>query len=225
MKPDAVLPNPVQSLTSASLLAICGGLLDAFVYLNHGHVFASAMTGNGVLLGIAAVDHNWWQVLRHLVPAISFLCGALASRLLQDTLGRISVQAGLLLEIVTLFWASWLPAGFPNLVFIATIAFVAAYQVSSFRTVDEFSYNSTFITGNLRTMADGLYEIFLPGRRVRGLRKFRDLSLIVLGFLAGAALGALLAPTWRNHTLWFAEPPLLAVLALSLRRQLRADHT
>ncbi len=217
MNQPAVPPNPVQSLTSAVLLAICGGLLDAFVYLNHGHVFASAMTGNGVLLGIAAINGNGRQALRHLVPAVSFLCGALASRLLQDTLGRRSVQVGLLLEIVTLFWASWLPATFPEMAFVATIAFVAAYQVSSFRKVDDFAYNSTFITGNLRTMADGLYELFFPGSRGQGLRKFRDLSLVVLGFLAGACLGASLAPVWLNHTLWFAEPLLLAVLGLSLR--------
>jgi hypothetical protein len=41
-------------LTGALLLGTTGGLLDV-VYLNHGHVFANAMTGNVIFLGIAAI--------------------------------------------------------------------------------------------------------------------------------------------------------------------------
>jgi uncharacterized membrane protein YoaK (UPF0700 family) len=48
-------PSPerraADSLPSAVLLAFTGGSLDAFIYINHGHVFAAAMTGNAVLFG------------------------------------------------------------------------------------------------------------------------------------------------------------------------------
>ena len=43
--------------------------------------------------------------------------------------------------------------------FTALIAFVASYQVPSFRKVDSFTYNSTFMTGNLRTAGDGVFRI------------------------------------------------------------------
>jgi hypothetical protein len=56
----AVLTN---SLFDASLLAATGGLLDALVYLNHGHVFATAMTGNLIFLGIAAISRNWNEII------------------------------------------------------------------------------------------------------------------------------------------------------------------
>jgi uncharacterized membrane protein YoaK (UPF0700 family) len=42
----------------ALLLGTTGGFLDAVVYLNHGHVFANAMTGNVIFLGIAAIGRN-----------------------------------------------------------------------------------------------------------------------------------------------------------------------
>ena len=206
-----------NSLSSALLLAFTGGLLDAFVYLNHGHVFASAMTGNGVLFGVALLAHDTAQAIRHVVPAVAFLAGVAISKLFASTLGSRAVAAGLLLELVTLFIASWLPQSFPAMSFTALIAFVASYQVSSFRTVDAFAYNSTFITGNLRTVGDGVFEALssasTPTARAAGRRKFTDLSLVVLGFLLGAMLGAFLAPRFSNHTLWFALPPLALILA------------
>ena len=207
-----------NSLLSAALLALNGGLLDAFVYLNHGHVFANAMTGNGVLFGIALLSHDPVQAVRHAVPALAFLLGVAASKLFQSTLGTRAATVGLLSELVGLFLASWLPPAFPQMAFTALIAFVASYQVSSFRVVDTFTYNSTFITGNLRSVGDGLFEAFFtqtPGSRRTGLLKFRDLSLIILSFLLGAVLGAALAPRFANHTLWFALPPLAVALLLS----------
>ena len=50
------------------LLATTGGLLDAIVYLNHGHVFANAMTGNVIFLGIAILGRDWVDIVPHLVP-------------------------------------------------------------------------------------------------------------------------------------------------------------
>ena len=221
--PHSDFAPSLNTLSSAALLAITGGLIDAFVYLNHGHVFANAMTGNGVLFGIALLSRDPMQALRHVVPAIAFLLGIAVSRLLQSTLGPRAVTAGLLFELVSLFLASWLPPAFPQMAFTALIAFVASYQVSSFRLVNTFTYSSTFISGNLRTLGDGLFEASFgksQDSRLTGRRKFRDLSLVILSFLVGAIIGAFLAPRFSNHTLWFALPPLSLVLALS-RKSLR----
>jgi uncharacterized membrane protein YoaK (UPF0700 family) len=51
-------PQP-DTLVSAILLATTGGLLDAVVYTLHGHVFANAVTGNVVLLGISIIAGDW----------------------------------------------------------------------------------------------------------------------------------------------------------------------
>jgi len=52
--------TPIQpgALPDAMLLATTGGLLDAVVYLNYGHVFANTMTGNVIFLGIAFLGHT-----------------------------------------------------------------------------------------------------------------------------------------------------------------------
>ena len=49
----------VGTLGIGSLLASAGGFLDGFTYVGHGHVFANAMTGNVVLLGINCLSGSW----------------------------------------------------------------------------------------------------------------------------------------------------------------------
>ena len=219
-------PSPerqaADSLVSAALLAAAGGSLDAFLYLGHGHVFAGAMTGNAVLCGIALLGDNGQEALRHASPIVAFACGVLLAEWLGGHLKHHAVTVGLAGEILGLLAASFLPRGFPDLVFIPCIALLAAYQIAGFRKADRFSYNSTFITGDLRTALVGLYKAFHPETRREGLLQARDLGLIVACFSAGAAVGAILTPPLGNHTLWAPALALLLVLGLALRRSLAA---
>lgn len=171
------------------------------------------------MLGVTVLHHNWMQAVRHLLPIFGFIAGVFAAKLLDKTLGDHAVTVGLLCEIVALFAASWLPGSFPDMAFVPLIAVVAAYQVASFRTADTYAYNSTFMTGNLRTAMDGLYESLDPSTRAAGRRKFREMSAVVFCFMLGAAAGAIVSPRLYNHTLWLIDLPLLAVLALVLRRR------
>jgi uncharacterized membrane protein YoaK (UPF0700 family) len=222
--PDTLQP---EQLPDAMLLAATGGLLDAVVYLNHGHVFANAMTGNIILFSIAATEQNWMQAVRHLVPLGGFLAGVVSSKHMRFRLGQRSAQVGLAFEIVALFAVGWLPSTFPGMAFTAIVAYVAAFQVASFRKVDRFAYNSTFITGNLRDMAEGICEATIPAANIpavtpavreEGLAKFRALGLICLSFLFGTLLGAWAAPRFGNHSFWIAEPFLLTVVFITFPR-------
>ncbi len=221
-------PSVASTLTSAVLLAAAGGLLDAVVYLNHGHVFANAMTGNVIFLGIAAVGHDWNEILPHVAPIVAFLLGVIAARLLRAIPHRSGTILTLGLEIVALFAVGFFPADFPPLGYTATIAFVSAFQVTTFRRVGRFTYNSTFVTGNLRDMAEGCFDSFFatdPAQRREGRAKATKMGLICLCFLAGASLGGFVAPRFPAHAVWFAEPMLLAVLLLTLLHPQAFSHT
>jgi uncharacterized membrane protein YoaK (UPF0700 family) len=215
---SAQQPN---ALTNALLLATTGGLLDAVVYLNHGHVFANAMTGNVIFLGIAVLGHDWGDVAPHIVPLAGFFAGVLASKHVRSHLDeRTVLLLGVAFEALALFVLGWLPNSFPHMGFTVIIAFVSAFQVASYRRVERFSYNSTFVTGNLRDVAEGVYEATSPSSapetREKGLAQALDLGLICVCFLTGAILGAWAAPRFGNHSLWFAEPFLLAAGLRSL---------
>ena len=213
-----------NSLLDAIMLAATGGVLDAVVYLLHGQVFATAMTGNVVFLGIVIVTQSWNQIIPHLAPILGFFAGITTSKHLRTRFGIRSLLLSLVLEIATIFILGWLPANFPQILFTSIIAYVAAVQVASFRRVDSFAFNSTFATGNLRDVAEGIYDALRPeaSREVRkkGRTEARDLGLISLCFLAGAVLGAWASPRFANHSLWLAEP-LLLIVALHCRRHNR----
>ena len=208
-----------DSLPSAMLLALTGGALDAFVYLNHGHVFAAAQTGNGVLFGVAILHADFAQASRHVWPILAFMFGVLIAKVLDSRLKDHAVTIDLVSEIFVLFMLGWLPGSFPDAIFVPLIAVVSAYQVAGFRKADTYSYNSTFMTGNLRTTVDGIFEAMSPVTRPEGLRRARELALIVASFMSGAVAGAILAPKLYNHTLWCVEVPLLLVLILAVRRK------
>lgn len=217
---DAAEPT---ALPSAVLLAATGGLLDAIVYLNHGHVFANNMTGNLIFLGIAVLTRDADSIIPHMVPIFGFFLGVLTSKHLRAGLGMRCAPIALGLEIVTIFALGWLSPSVPSMIFTGFIAYVAAVQVASFRHVEAFAYNSTFMTGNLRDVAEGLYEDVAPSSnpetRTQGRAKTVDLGLIVLCFLLGAVVGAWAAPRFGNHSLWLAEPLLIAVAVPTFRHR------
>ena len=62
------------------LLALSGGLMDAYSYLFRGEVFANAQTGNIVLLSQNLFTGNWAKVPLYLVPLVFFALGIAAER-------------------------------------------------------------------------------------------------------------------------------------------------
>jgi len=56
------------SLATGSVLMLATGFVDAYTFLQHGHVFAQAMTGNLVLIAIGAFEPSIVAFWRPLVP-------------------------------------------------------------------------------------------------------------------------------------------------------------
>ena len=215
--------TPQSTLPVAALLTLSGGFLDAFTYVGHGHVFANAMTGNVVLLGVFAAAGSWPQALRHLPPIIAFLCGVFAAHLIARGTSRPLLRhpglVCLVLEIVFLCGAAWLPAAFPDLWLVLGLSFVAAMQNSSFPTVGNWAYNSVMTTGNLRRLADGLFQALQPRQRREALAQAGAFGVICGHFLLGAFVGALCTPRLENQSL-LVPAALLAVVLLRIHHGL-----
>jgi len=120
----------------AALLAIAGGFLDAFTYIAHGGVFASAQTGNVVLLGVLATGGDWLGAVRHVLPIVAFFIGVgIAEKVGDPPVGRRLERPqrfALVLEIAVLAVVGALPTSFSNTVVILAVAFVAALQSTIF---------------------------------------------------------------------------------------------
>jgi uncharacterized membrane protein YoaK (UPF0700 family) len=213
----------IGTLSIGTLLATAGGFLDGFAYGGHGHVFANAMTGNVVLLGINCFSGSWRAGLRHLPAILAFLAGVTAAQAMQVRAKRCGVRAPyptvLVLEIGVLLILSMLPPATPDILFTTTIAFAASVQVQTFREVNGQSYNSTYTTGNLRTLSEAAFFWFFDGHSPAAARTVRDFVVICTAFLAGAAAGGYTAQTFGNRALWCCAV-LLALATLRVQYRL-----
>jgi uncharacterized membrane protein YoaK (UPF0700 family) len=221
--PAVTAPSPDSTSTTATgaILAAAGGYLDAFTYVGHGHVFANAMTGNVVLLGVNCIGGDWRTGVRHLPPIIAFLIGICTAKAIEHwsagRAARFRYLAVLALEIVILAALGALPSSTADFWITISIAFAASVQVETFRRVHKHSYNSTFTTGNLRTLAEGIFDWFAVERTSDAAEQIRDFALICGSFLAGAVAGGFTTPLAMkhgilNHALWIDIAILLVVV-------------
>ncbi len=211
-----------SSLQVACLLTFSGGFLDAFTYVGHGKVFANAMTGNVVLLGIYSVAGNWRQASMHIFSIAAFLMGVYIARRVRlagsEKYFHNFKTASIVLEILFLAIISLLPAAFPDIILVLAISLVAALQNSSFTKLEDLTYNSVMTTANLRRFAESFYE-FSASRNPESKKGIKLFGLICLSFLAGAIVGGIATVHWHNEALWIAILSLIFALALVWERK------
>jgi uncharacterized membrane protein YoaK (UPF0700 family) len=210
------------SVSLGALLAIVGGFLDSYTYLTRNGVFATSQTGNIVLFGIESARGQWSSALRHLPPLLAFLAGVLAAELLKRPrfvrLVRWPARAALVIEIIALLVVGALPASTPDAVVTLTVAFVCSVQVSMFRTLIKWQYNTTMTTGNLRTAAQALF-IAWADRDAEAALRARAFGTILLAFTAGAVLGGACSVQLGVRAAWVAAACLTLALWMFI-----ADH-
>ena len=211
-----------EALPVGLLLALAGGILDSYSYLNRGQVFATAETGNLVLLGIQLAQQNFYQALRYLLPILAFAAGVLTTELLRRRLGpgagRIHWrQPVLLTECFVLLLVAALPLGRWDPLANMLISFTSAVQIESFRKFRDCPCATTMCTGNLRSGTEHLFRFLTsPSAGASGPKAAVYYGLI-LSFVAGAVLAGLLTPLLGQWTVLSACVPLLGAFSLMLR--------
>lgn len=199
-----------------ALLAVAGGLLDAYTYLMRDGVFANAQTGNIVLLGVRAMEGDWVSVSHYLVPILAFAAGVIAAEFIKERLKQARVihwrQVTVCLELVMLALVAFLPQRLNTLANII-VSFVCAVQVESFRKVRGNAFASTMCTGNLRSGTELFYQ-FIRTRQKEQLMRAAQYGGIILFFIAGAALGAWCSTFLGFFTAAAACLPLLIAFLL-----------
>jgi uncharacterized membrane protein YoaK (UPF0700 family) len=210
-------PVTHASLQLGVLLAVAGGFQDAYAYIDLGGVFANAQTGNVVLFGVEAARDHWAAAVRHIPSLLAFVAGVVVA----ETLHRPRVAAALrwparialILEIVVLAVVGVLPRDVPGSVLIVMIAFTASVQVTTFRTLIIWPYNTAMVTGNLRTAAQAAYAA-VADRDPEAVRKARSFVVIIGSFVVGAFSGGWLTLHVGRHAIWISAGVLTAALGL-----------
>lgn len=209
-----------SQLVNSALLAVAGGFLDGFTYVGHGHVFANAMTGNVVLLGVNCFSGSVGPGLRHLPPILMFVLGVSVAKALEMPAMARRLRhphlVALIIEIAFLATLAFLPEGTPDVWFTTSIAFAASVQVATFRKVHGRNFNSTFTTGNLRTFAENCFAWLFAGGGDEARSAAWDFGVICFAFFAGAAAGGVATMRLGNRGLWI-DVLLLAIVVVRVR--------
>lgn len=206
-----------ERLTAACVLSLVGGFTDVYSYLCRGHVFANAVTGNMVLLGLNVSQGDWMECGKYLLAIIAYGCGVFAADMIHAKVEHHRLlswhQAVLSVEIAFLSIAVIVPCGVADFIVDALIAFVCALQVQTFRRVRGLPFASTMCTGNLRSGSDALFN-GLRGADATGLRKARHYFAVIGMFILGAVVGAVLLKTLGSRSFALAPIALVFVFAL-----------
>ena len=192
-----------NSLATAMALSACAGFLDGFTYVGHGHVFASAMTGNMVLLGIHIASDR--DIMTFLLPLLAYIAGVIiAHAMLRETPRRLFRYQPhvftLCVEIVVLAALALLPHKLNDDLLVPVITISTAMQNTTFRNIGTRTYNSIIMTGNLQAFSNALAAGTSPFTPAK-LGEARDLAAIIASFISGAALGAALTGSLGLHAL------------------------
>lgn len=219
-----------ESFLIGTLLAVAGGFLDAYSYVTRGKVFATAETGNIVLLGLNLAQGNFGKALYYLVPISSYAVGVLAAEEIKsrykdkDNRNIHWRQIVILAEAVIVAVVSFLPQGRMDIVANSAVAFICSMQVESFRKVHGNAYATTMCTGNLRSGMEHIHRYVSGADKASG-KAAREYFGIITFFILGAILGVLSAEQWGVRAAVVCCVPLLAVFGMMFVRQEEGSET
>lgn len=201
-----------ESIPFGILLAIVGGFLDAYTFIERGGIFANAQTGNIVLLGVYAAQGKWGQALIPLPCILAFIIGVIVAEYLKNNSPYLFIidwkQAVLILEIIVLFGVGFIPSTIPDVVVNVIISFVTSVQVSSFRKLIDSPYATTMTTGNLRKASHAAYTAFMNKDHEEAIKSIRYF-IIVFSFVVGGFLGGVTTSIIGIRAIWGAVVVLI----------------
>jgi uncharacterized membrane protein YoaK (UPF0700 family) len=197
------------------LLTFGAGAVDAISFLGLGRVFTGNMTGNIVLLGLAAGKAAGSEVTRSAVSLVAFSAAVFvvwwASRRLREDRLPVEVVAAFALEALAQagLLAGWVlssarPGGALEAVLVGLSAVAMGLQSAAVTRLGVRGISTTYVTGTLTGLISEV--VTLSGSRRDWLRR----GLVLVALLAGAACAAVLLV----HARRFAPLLPLAVTAV-----------
>lgn len=193
-----------ESRRLAVLLALSGGLMDAYTFIFRGGVFANAQTGNILLLGINLSEGNYQEALHYFIPVISFAFGIVLSELIRRFCKKDRIlhwrQYTVFIECIILFFVGFLSQKY-NVIANALVSFACGIQVESFRKIKGNASATTMCIGNLRSGTQALCD-FIFTRDKSCLFKAAIYYGVIVAFVLGAVIGNAIINLWSQYTIW-----------------------
>ena len=178
-----------ESIRLGIILALSGGFMDAYSYIQRGEVFANAQTGNMLLFGVNLSEGNYQAMLSYLFPVLAFAAGIALADIVRVREGANLLhwrQIAVLAEALILIVVSFIPTTM-TLPANALTSFACGIQVESFRKIHGRGIATTMCIGNLRSGTENLHHYVHTKER-----KYLDSSLLYYGIIVSFIIGAVI---------------------------------
>ncbi|MDO4311590.1 MAG: YoaK family protein [Eubacteriales bacterium] len=178
-----------ESIRLGVLLAVSGGFMDAYSYIEREHVFANAQTGNMLLFGVNLSEGNFAAAARYFFPVFAFALGIALAELVHMKEPELLHwrQIIVLAEALILVAVSFFPQSM-NMPANALTSFACGIQVEGFRKIRGNGIATTMCIGNLRSGTQKFCD-FLHRRDYEALKSAALYYGIIICFVIGAVLG------------------------------------
>ena len=212
-----------RSKAFACLLTMCAGFSDAYTFIERGGTLAAGQTGNVVFLSVGLIGHEIADVEVKLATMLAFMIGiflmTVFQRLFSHSVWRLSTLVPL---VLTTLVAGFLPKEVPNVLIVPFFGLSLGIVAISFGEVDGYTYNYSFMTGNLKkTMV--AYGNFVRDRKMEFFWESLFMTSLIGSFVGGAILSTFLIQYYGLRTIWFVSLVLTIFLAYRAIQYVRRD--
>ena len=180
-----------ESIEVGIFLALSGGFMDAYSYINRGKVFANAETGNIILMALKVCEGKFFEAVNYLIPIISFAVGVGICEIIKYRKERINMihwrQILVLFEIFAFIVVGFLPQEM-NRVANSIISMISGIQFATFPKIRGTAMATTMCTGNLKTGTQNMYRGIKTGDKSaieKGLYYYVCILVFILGTMVG----------------------------------------
>lgn len=208
-----------ESITVGLFLALSGGFMDAYSYINRGKVFANAETGNIILMTLKICEGKFLESINYLIPITSFAIGVAISEIIKRRKEKINMihwrQIPLLLEIVAFIVVAFLPQDM-NKIANSIISLVSGVQFSTFPKIRDVVIATTMCTGNLKSGTQNLYRGISTGDKL-SIEKGLYYYICILIFIVGTALGYFAVGLFNEKSILIAAVMLTMIFLMMFK--------
>lgn len=186
--------NQNKILTILTIFSIfLMGFIDAFTFITQDGLFASAQTGNMVVLAAKLFEGNPIEAFVHLASFVGFSVGAFMAQGVIERFkeyGWRKYRSYLLLQVIFLFIIAIIQQHVGASVIGFLLGLLAGYELTVFRKIKSTSINNGIMTGNTKNLMNNLYlAIFKKDKEA--LHTFFTLLLGVGIFMLGVGIGTI----------------------------------
>ena len=208
-----------ESIMVGILLALSGGFMDAYSYINRGKVFANAETGNIILMTLKICEGKFLESINYIIPILSFAIGVAICEIIKHRKEKINIihwrQIIVVFEIAAFVFVAFLPQDM-NQIANSIISMISGVQFATFPKVRGTAMATTMCTGNLKSGTQNMYRGIKTGDK-SALEKGLYYYVCIFVFIIGTMVGYLFVKLWAEKAILLAAVAMLIIFLMMFR--------